>query len=149
MGRRQSREVALQALFQVDVGKADPEYAVNYLALDGGARKDDIDFARELVMGTLANLQEIDRIIALFSKDWQMERMARVDRNIMRISVYELMHRDDIPPGVSVNEAVELAKLFGGEDSAKFVNGILGQVVTLPGATGDKEDSEVVQRTET
>lgn len=149
MGRRQSREIALQALFQVDVGKADPEYAVNYLALDSGAKKEDIDFARELVLGTMVNLQEIDRIIALYSKDWQLERMARVDRNIMRLSVYEIMYRDDIPPGVSVNEAVELAKVFGGEDSGKFINGILGRVVTLPATAGEKEDREDVQRTET
>ena len=149
MGRRQSREVALQSLYQVDVGKSDPESAINYLALNGGAGKDDIDFARELVMGALANLQEIDSIIVSYSKDWQLERLARVDRNIIRLSIYEIIYRNDIPPSVSVNEAVELAKVFGGEDSGKFVNGILGRVVTLPGAAGDKKDSKNVQRTET
>jgi N utilization substance protein B len=149
MGRRQSREVALQALYQVDVGKSDPESAINYLALNSGAGSDDMDFARELVMGALANLQEIDRIIVSYSKDWQLERLARVDRNIMRLSIYEIIYRSDIPPSVSVNEAVELAKVFGGEDSSKFVNGILGRVVTLPTATGEKKDSKNMQRTET
>jgi transcription antitermination factor NusB len=103
-------------------------------------------------MGTVENLAEIDRIIAAYSKDWQLDRLARVDRNIMRLAVYEILYREDIPAGVSVNEAVELAKIFGGEDSGRFVNGILGRVVTMPGvaeaqAQADTE-KEGLQRTE-
>ncbi len=150
MGRRQSREAALQTVFQVDVGKADPEYALNYLARDSGIKKEDIDFARQLVMGTLENLAEIDRIIATYSKDWQLDRLAKVDRNIMRLAVYEIIYREDIPASVSVNEAVELAKIFGGEDSGKFVNGILGRVVAMPGIAEVEIDTEKenLQRTE-
>lgn len=150
MGRRQSREAALQTVFQVDVGKADPEQALNYLARDGGIKKEDFEFARQLVMGTLENLAEIDRIIAAYSKDWQLDRLARVDRSIMRLAVYEILYREDIPAGVSVNEAVELAKIFGGEDSGRFVNGILGRVVTMPGAVNPELDTEKdsMQRTE-
>jgi N utilization substance protein B len=86
---------------------------------------DDISFTRELVIGTIEHLSGIDRIIADLSKDWNLERLARVDHNIMRMAIFEIMYRDDIPYRVTVNEAVELAKTFGGKDSKKFVNGIL------------------------
>lgn len=147
MGRRQSREAAFQAIFQVDVGQANPEQAINYTVENSGTKPEDLGFTRELVAGALEHLEEIDRIIASYSKDWQLERLARVDRNIMRLAIYEILYRDDIPASVSVNEAVEMAKVFGGEDSGRFVNGILGRVISMS-ATSKPEQIESVQRTE-
>ncbi|AEF94951.1 NusB antitermination factor [Desulfotomaculum nigrificans CO-1-SRB] len=129
MGRRQARETALQALFQIDVGKIEPEFALKNTAEEFGAGPQELEFARQLVIGTLEHINEIDEIISRVSKEWQLSRMANVDRNIMRLALYEMMFRDDIPGSVSINEAVELAKAFGGADSGKFVNGILGKVL--------------------
>lgn len=133
MGRRQAREAALQVLYQVDVGGADPEKALVHVEQATGIAPEDLCFARELVTGTLAHRVALDRVIACFSRDWELTRMAAVDRNIMRLALFEIFHREDIPHRVSVNEAVELAKVFGGEDSSRFVNGILGQVVKVSG----------------
>lgn len=132
MSRRQARERALQVLFQVDLGHADPDQAFINMNENFGALSNNEDFARMLVNGTLAHLEAIDRVIAGISKDWNIKRMANVDRNIMRLALYEIFYCKDIPNSVSVNEAVDLGKAFGGEESGKFINGILGRVVENP-----------------
>lgn len=137
MGRRQAREAALQALYQVDVGGDDPGKALNDISDLTGISPDDLEFMKDLVYGSLQHMKDIDRIISALSKDWNIDRLARVDHNIMRIAAYEILYRDDIPFGVTVNEAVELAKTFGGKDSGKFVNGILAQVGARAAAPGD------------
>ncbi|CCO08918.1 transcription antitermination factor NusB [Desulforamulus hydrothermalis] len=131
MGRRQARETALQALFQIDVGKIEPDFAIHNTAREFGSGPEELAFAQQLVKGTLEHMQEIDELISQVSKDWQLNRMANVDRNIIRLALYEMKFRDDIPASVSVNEAVELAKIFGGADSGRFVNGILGKFVSV------------------
>ncbi|MHB8927172.1 MAG: transcription antitermination factor NusB [Bacillota bacterium] len=139
MSRRSTRELALKVLFQVDVGRADPARALAYTARqqqlgvsDGAAAReltpDDISFAGELVRGALDHLTEIDKTISDRAREWRLERMANIDRNVLRLALYEMTYRDDIPVSVSINEAVELAKKFGTEDSGRFVNGILGTV---------------------
>lgn len=131
--RSQARKRALQVLFQVDIGGADPGEAMEHMDhLDDeefGKMTDNEDFAGKLVYGVLANLVFIDQVIAAVSKDWRLERMAGVDRNLMRLALYEVFFCDDIPNNVSVNEAIDLGKIFGGADSSKFVNGILGKVI--------------------
>ncbi len=92
--------------------------------------KSSIAFAQELIRGTVEHLAELDRKIAAFAEGWAVERMANVDRNIMRLAAYEIFCRDDIPERVSINEAIELAKRFGSEESAKFINGILDRLVS-------------------
>lgn len=129
MSRRQARERALQVLFQVDIGGADPGEAMDHMDENFGKMKDNEEFAGRLVYGVLANLVFIDRVIAAVSKDWKLERMANVDRNLMRLALYEVFFCNDIPNNVSVNEAIDLGKIFGGADSSKFVNGILGKVI--------------------
>lgn len=133
MSRRQARERALQVLYQIDLGGAGTEEAFKGMADNFGPLLRDEDFARRLVKGTMENLEHIDRVIALVSKDWEIKRMASVDRNIMRLALYEIFYCEDIPCNVSVNEALELGKVFGGEDSARFINGILGKVLADPG----------------
>lgn len=144
MGRRQAREAAMKTLYQMDVGGIDPEVAIKNTAEIDIIAPDDLIFTRELVLGSIQHLSEIDDTITALSRDWNIERLARVDRNIMRMAIYEILYRDDIPFSVTVNEAVELAKTFGSEDSGKFVNGILGKVARKSGAGGDTEETEQI-----
>lgn len=132
MARRQARETALKTLFQVDLGKipVDAAYAmvVDEFRIEEEAR----EFARELVFGAFEHLAEIDAIISRVAIDWNLDRMANVDRNILRLALFEIFFRPEIPNAVAVNEAVELAKRYSTEESGKFVNGILGKVVADP-----------------
>ncbi|HOV79840.1 MAG TPA: transcription antitermination factor NusB [Bacillota bacterium] len=132
MSRRLARERALQVLFQVDMAGADEDEAFSQMDENFGTLVRHGDFAVRLVRGTLENLGFIDGIIAGISKDWDIKRMAYVDRNIMRLALYEILFCDDIPDSVSVNEAIEMGKTFGGEESGKFINGILGKVLENP-----------------
>ena len=124
----------MQVLFQLDVGKAKPEAAIAYVERESPLKLEDLEFARKVVLGTIARRKEIDRVISRLSHDWELHRMAAVDRNLLRLALFEILYCPDIPPAVSVNEAVELAKIYGGDDSGRFVNGILGQVVRDPAA---------------
>lgn len=131
MSRRLARETALQVLFQKDLTKdaLHTEQAVECWADEFGVPEASRIFARQLVNGTLENLAEIDNRIASYAQEWALNRMAYVDRNVMRLASFEILYCPEIPGRVSLNEAIELAKCFGGEDSAKFVNGILDKVV--------------------
>jgi N utilization substance protein B len=86
------------------------------------------EFTRELVSGVVEHREELDELIRRYADRWVLERMPIVDRNLLRMGIFELLHRPDIPPGVTINEAVELAKLLSTEDSGRFVNGLLGRV---------------------
>ncbi|MFA5114489.1 MAG: transcription antitermination factor NusB [Candidatus Omnitrophota bacterium] len=129
--RTQSREFALQILYQMDIsGDRDCDAALDsfWQRQDKEVAADVRDFTAELSRGVVANLKEIDSSIAQYASNWQIGRMAVVDRNILRLASYELIFRDDIPPKVSINEAIELAKKYSGLEAAKFVNGILDKV---------------------
>ena len=129
MSRRQARERALQVLFQVDLGGVDPKEAFAQMDEDYGRQAGSEDFTAELVLGVIENSAFIDGIISAISKDWSLDRIANVDRIIMRIALYEVFFCADIPNNVSVNEAIELGKMYGGDESGKFINGILGKVI--------------------
>ncbi len=125
--RRKARELALQVLFSLDFEASSPEEAWNLICKNFNKKID--PFSKELVFGVWENRKEIDRIIERASKNWRLHRMAKVDKSILRLAVYEMLYRDDIPPKVSINEAIELAKKFGGEnESYSFVNGILDNI---------------------
>jgi len=129
--RTQAREFALQLLYQLDITEdKDCEVVLSNLwQTQDEAVADDIKgFTADLVKGVAAHLEEIDERISQYASNWQIERMAVVDRNIMRLASYELLFRGDIPPKVSINEAIELAKKYSGIEAAKFVNGILDKV---------------------
>ena len=130
MSRRLARETALQVLFQKDLAEIDPAQALDFTCAEFAVPETSKVFASRLVSGTLAHLEEIDNMIRPVAKEWNIERMAAVDRNILRLAAYELFFCEDIPGNVTVNEAIELAKTFSGEDAGKFVNGILGVLVT-------------------
>ncbi len=125
MSRRIAREKALQALFQIDLAKSEIIDAVEYVIEDSKLSIEAKRFARELVYGTVEHREECDRYISKYAKEWQLDRLVNVDRNILRLAIFEIMYRDEIPFKVSINEAIELAKIFSGEQSGKFVNGLL------------------------
>jgi len=130
--RSKAREFALQILYQMDITRDEPDLS---LANFWQARteeeevKEDIKkFSAELVKGVADNFKVIDEKVSGYATNWQIQRMAVVDRNIMRMSCFELMFLPDIPPKVSINEAVELAKKYSGQEAAKFVNAILDKI---------------------
>jgi N utilization substance protein B len=132
--RRTGRERALQALYQLEMGSSEPEAALEVAWAsepEEGTDKAQADaraFARDLVDGVRAHQEEIDRLIEEHSHNWRLDRMARVDRNVLRMAVYELRFREDIPKKVTLNEAVELGKRFGTEESSAFINGLLDRI---------------------
>ncbi len=134
MKRRQARELALQILFQIDLGQASPETAFLYTIQGKDLNQKIIEFIRRIVFGTLQNIKNLDKAIASVSRDWDLGRMAAVDRNIMRMALFEIFYCEDIPGSVSLNEAIELAKIFGTDDSGRFINGVLGKIVEAPQA---------------
>ena len=128
--RTQAREFALQLLYQLDLTKEDPgEAMVVYWTNQNKLPPEEIkQFTEALVSGTIKNLKEIDGIISAYATNWQIDRMAVVDRNILRMATYEIHYLDEIPPKVSINEAIDIAKKYGDKDSGKFVNGILDKI---------------------
>ncbi len=127
--RRKARVIAVQVLYEVD--GSDHEVGSALAArLDDAAVTPDADaFTRKLVHGVLANRREIDKIIATHAPNWPIEQMAMVDRNILRVAIYEILMAGETPPKVAINEAVELGKIYGADRSPMFVNGVLGALM--------------------
>lgn len=130
MSRRQARTTALQILYQIDVGKIDPNIAINNVTKDLGNNNDELDYINKIVNNVVSNLETIDNIIKEVAIDWNIDRIAKVDKNILRLAIYELIFDNNIPDSVAINEGVELAKVFSDSESGKFVNGILGKVLS-------------------
>jgi transcription antitermination protein NusB len=133
--RRRARECALQMLYSLDVNpglSVDQVFAHFWKDFAGESPEerdaDVMGFAERLVRGAQGNLAEIDEIIGRASKNWRLERMARVDRNLLRLGAYELRYESDVPGRVVINEAIELAKRFGTAESPAFVNGLLDRI---------------------
>ena len=123
--RRKAREVALQVLYGLNFVNLDVEKAQELFWGNFVAPKSAREFASTLISGTWRHREEIDRLIADCSDNWSLGRMSKVDISILRMAVFEFLHCDDIPPKVSINEAVDLGKTFGSENSGSFINGIL------------------------
>ncbi|HQL00261.1 MAG TPA: transcription antitermination factor NusB [Smithellaceae bacterium] len=124
-GRRRAREVALQVLYSLNFVDLDVEKALELFWGNFIAPKSAKEFAAELVEGAWRHKDELDRLIAQCSDNWSLGRMSKVDISILRMAVYEFLYCDDIPSKVTINEAVDLGKIFGSENSGSFVNGIL------------------------
>jgi transcription antitermination protein NusB len=132
--RREARELALQALYQLDVtgeSEAEPALAVFWTHFD--AASEVRRFARELVEGVRANRERIDALISASVEHWRLPRLSGVDRNLLRLATFELLARPDIPATVTINEAIEIARRFGSEDSAAFVNGVVDHIARVLG----------------
>lgn len=132
--RREGREAAVQYLYQLDLNGRDvhasPEQFWNLRTgpnAEGTPPKTRV-FAEQIVAGVSAHLAEIDERIQKYAANYQLHRIAAVDRNILRVAIYEMLHVPDVPPVVAINEAIEIAKRFGGEESGRFVNGILDRL---------------------
>ncbi|MGD0277861.1 MAG: transcription antitermination factor NusB [Smithella sp.] len=123
--RRKAREVALQVLYSLNFVNINAQEALDLFWCNFSAPKAAQEFAAFLVQGTCEHKEELDKLIAGCSDNWSLGRMSRVDINILRLAVFEFLYCDDIPPKVTLNEAVDLAKAFGSENSGSFINGIL------------------------
>lgn len=135
--RRKGRELALQALYQIEI-TGDPSVAAVELFLrhfEGNAQAK--EYARRLVSGTVSQRAEIDRLLDQATDNWKLDRLAKVDSVLLRLAAYELVFCADIPIAVTLDEAIEIAKRFGGEESAGFVNGILDRIARLSGAKSE------------
>ena len=129
MGKRhQARELALKVLFQLESSGDDPEEVLRYHAAEGAATNDVTHFAGQLIRGVIANQEKLDGILAATSEHWKIEQMAKVDRIVLRIAVYEITIDRHVPTKAAINESIELAKTFSGDEAGRFVNGILGRI---------------------
>ena len=125
--RRKARESVLKLLYSLEFNPASPQNAIENLQTISKKIYID-DFTKEIFTGVLENLSQIDDYIKKYTKNWKFERIALVEKNIMRIAIYEMLKRPDIPNIVSINEAVDIAKKYSNQDSGKFVNGILDKI---------------------
>lgn len=139
MKRRLAREIAVSGLYQMEMNEVTAAEAVDMI-MDELRQENEIgadpkeigstdEFARELVYGVLERKQAIDGMLQQFLTGWQVDRLSRVDRQVLRLACYEIVFRSDVPPKAAINEAIELAKHFGTDESGKFVNGVLGKLL--------------------
>jgi len=140
LGRRETRENAMKLLYQIQIQKDDIQEQIGRFIEENGIISDsDKEYLLDVVNGVLEKSAELDELISRHAKDWSVQRMPKVDLAIMRLSCYEMKYRDDIPINVSINEAVELAKKYSGDQSKSFVNGVLGKIYTE--IKGDHENA--------
>ena len=140
MKRRKAREHALQILFQLDIRQEKPSAVVLKRFWAEYEPDDEVKaFAEEIIKGTYKHRAEIDKLLHQCAKNWSLDRMAVVDRNVLRMAVYEILHRMDIPTSVTINEAIEIARKFGTDESGAFVNGILDSVARTTGMLDERK----------
>lgn len=141
--RRKARVLALQTLYEVDVASHVPEKVLQRHFESSALPEEGESFASHLVSGVVDNKEELDELIGRYAPEWPLDQMAAIDRNILRVAIFEFMLDGSTPVKVAINEAVELAKLFGSDSSARFVNGVLGSLAAATGQTmGGKRKSE-------
>jgi N utilization substance protein B len=128
--RRQARIAALQALFEIDCADHPVGYVVQQRMEDLMLPAESQAFVLRIVQGVLANQAQLDEMISTYAPEWPIEQMAIIDRNILRIALFEFLIDQGTPPKVAINEAVELAKMFGSDSSQRFVNGVLGALLS-------------------
>jgi transcription antitermination protein NusB len=126
--RRKGRELALQMLFQWDLGGHTPEHVIATFLRSQRTDLEEEIFARSLFEGSVNEVESLNRMIQEHAQHWKLERMAAVDRNVIRLALYELLHHAKTPPAVVINEALELARRFSTADSVEFVNGVLDAI---------------------
>ncbi len=129
--RRRARAIALQALYEIDATSHETEAVVSRLLDEGELSEGNNVFVRELVGGVIENMEEINRNIEKFAPAWPIRQLSIIDRNILGVAIFEILFDNKVSIKVAINEAVELAKKFGSDNSPKFVNGVLGSVSTL------------------
>ena len=130
-GRRKARSVALQALYEIDAVGHDPEVTLSHLLEEATLTGENASFAQGLVRGVVRYKEKLDAHIRRFAPAWPVEQIAVIDRNILRLAIFEVLLDNRVPVKVAINEAVELAKDFGSDNSPRFINGVLGAVSAL------------------
>ena len=126
--RRRARELAIQVLFNLEFNPANPDQVFDLICENFKTQESDRPFSRGLVLGVCEKKNDLDALISSASKNWRLERMSRLDRCILRLAAFELTFLKDIPPKVSIDEALEIGKKFGSEDSGRFINGVLDNI---------------------
>ena len=126
--RRKAREAALKVLYEVDLVGHSPERALEQLVIEGDLPQEAAEFSRELVLGVMRNKPAIDEVIRRYATSWPLEQISPIDRNVLQVAIFEILFNNKVPVKAAINEAVELAKTFGSDNSPKFVNGVLGTV---------------------
>ncbi|MGA2317765.1 MAG: transcription antitermination factor NusB [Thermodesulfobacteriota bacterium] len=126
--RRKSREFALQVLYQLNITKQDALQVLTQFEGHFLSHGEADEFLKCLVLGVLEHFSELDRLIEKYSENWRLDRINIIDRNILRMALFELLYCEEIPPKVTINEAIDLGKRYGSEDSGSFINGILDQI---------------------
>jgi len=144
--RRKARELAVKVLFHMEYNPGDPGEGFELVCENFGSSESIRAFSRNLVLGVFEKMADVDRVIRHASRNWRLERMSCADRSILRLGTYEILFMEDIPPKVSIDEAVELGKMFGNEDSAAFINGILDRIYTsrVMKETTGRTDSDAI-----
>jgi transcription antitermination protein NusB len=128
LSRRKARELAFKVLFQVDLVDAEPREAFDYLMEETPLAEKDREFAWELIEGTVDKVAEIDTLLASYSKDWTVQRMSSVDRNLLRLASYEILYLEQAQPVVAIDEALEISKRYSELASVGFINAILDKI---------------------
>jgi N utilization substance protein B len=126
--RRRSREYALRVLFQLNITKQEAITALGQFQDHFSPNGEADDFMKLLVLGVLEHCEELDRLIQQYSENWRLDRINIIERNILRMALFELLYCEEIPPKVTINEAIDLGKRYGSEDSGGFINGILDRI---------------------
>jgi transcription antitermination protein NusB len=142
--RRGSRELAVQVLFHMEINGGQVDEALDLVMKHFGAARRLKGFTRDLVAGVVEHAVEIEGLIMDASQHWRLERMPRVDRCILKVAVFEMGWREDIPSSVSIDEAVEIGKIFGGDDSPAFINGVLDRILAALKARGGLDGDTAV-----
>ena len=126
--RRQARMIALQTLYEYDITNHAPTEVLQRHTEERNLHPKVVEYASELVLGVCNHLADIDAHIQSAAREWPLQQMARIDKNILRLAIYEILFDNTVPAKAAINEAVELAKIFGSETSSRFVNGVLGTI---------------------
>jgi len=129
--RHKAREIALQVLYEIDSVKHNPRNSMDNILTRIEISPDVADFAKELVSGVIQTREQLDQNIKDFAPAWPLDQISIIDRNILRLAIFEILHDNKIPVKVAINEAVELAKTYGSNNSSRFINGVLGSVSNL------------------
>lgn len=124
--RRRARRVTLETLYEYDIANHDPDEVLEQRLEENPMERAGVEFAERLIHGVIAYLEKMDTLIARYAPEWPLDQMAVIDRNILRIAIFEFLVTDETPIKVAINEAVELAKVYGSDSAPRFINGVLG-----------------------
>lgn len=141
--RRQARMIALQTLYEYDTAHHTPLEVLQRHAEERHLQPKVVEYAQELVSGTCEYIGKIDTHIQSAAREWPLQQMARIDKNILRLAIYEILFNNTVPAKAAINEAVELAKIFGSDTSSRFINGVLGTIFNRAQPPIPKAESEV------